>query len=255
MAVEKIKASILEKLVPVLLLASIVLAFIVGILWQRVSNIEKGTGSVTQPPSTDGQPQAPSKLDDLESIAAKLGIDEGEFKSCLDSQKYKDRVENDYQGGLAAGVRGTPGNFIANDSGEVWFIPGALPLEQIRPVVDLALGKGGADQPVEGIEKLPQEQASQLPSVSEQDHVKGERGAKVKLIEYSDYECPFCVRFHPTAQQVLDEYGNDLAWVYRHFPLDQIHPRARPAAEASECVAELGGEEAFWDFTDEVLGG
>ena len=103
--------------------------------------------------------------------------------------------------------------------------------------------------------KLPEEQASKLPEISESDHVKGSREAKVFLVEYSDYQCPFCKSFHPTAQQALDEYGDDLAWVLRHFPLDTLHPKARPAAEASECVASLGGNDAFWKFTDAAFEG
>lgn len=101
--------------------------------------------------------------------------------------------------------------------------------------------------------KLSEEQAKKLPSVSEDDHVRGSRDAQVFIVEYSDLECPFCQRFHPTAQQALDEYEGQVAWVYRHFPLDSIHPRARAAAEASECVAELGGNDAFWSFVDGVF--
>ena len=98
--------------------------------------------------------------------------------------------------------------------------------------------------------KLSEEQAANVPSVTDDDHVRGASNAEVYLVEYSDYECPFCGRFHPTTQQVLDEYGDRVAVVYRHFPLRQIHPKADPAAQASECVAELGGNDAFWAFTD-----
>jgi len=89
-----------------------------------------------------------------------------------------------------------------------------------------------------------------IKSVSENDHILGNPDADIVIVEYSDFECPFCGRFHPTMEQVMEEYGSDgkVAWVYRHFPLDQIHKRARPAAEASECVANLGGNNAFWEF-------
>ena len=89
--------------------------------------------------------------------------------------------------------------------------------------------------------------------ISESDHVRGNRSARVALIEYSDLECPFCKRFHPTLLQLLEEYGDQLALVYRHFPLDQLHPKADKEAEASECVRELGGEEAFWKFVDKIF--
>jgi protein-disulfide isomerase len=110
----------------------------------------------------------------------------------------------------------------------------------------------------EGENNLPPQQpppssAKDVEPVSENDHVRGNRNARIALIEYSDLECPFCAQFHPTAIQVLDEYGDQVSWVYRHFPLDQIHPKARPAAEASECISELGGDEAFWKFVDEIF--
>lgn len=111
-------------------------------------------------------------------------------------------------------------------------------------------GDQGAAPPPTAGGKLPEDQASKIPAVSAEDHVRGSRNAQVFLIEYSDFECPFCQRFHPTAQQVVDEYDGQVAWVYRHFPLRTIHPKAEAAAQASECAAEQGGDEGFWAFTD-----
>lgn len=93
--------------------------------------------------------------------------------------------------------------------------------------------------------------------VSDQDHILGSKDAEVVIVEYSDFECPYCAKFHQTMEQITNEYSADgkVAWVYRHFPLDQIHPDARPAAEASECVAELGGNDAFWNYTKALFGG
>ncbi|MAF80691.1 disulfide bond formation protein DsbA [bacterium] len=85
--------------------------------------------------------------------------------------------------------------------------------------------------------------------VSSDDHVRGAANAKITVIEYSDYECPFCKRFHPTMQQLITEYPNDVQWVYRHFPLEQLHRQANAEAEASECASEQG---RFWEFTDIV---
>ncbi len=100
--------------------------------------------------------------------------------------------------------------------------------------------------------KLSEEQAANVQGIQEGDFVRGNRDAEIVLIEYSDLECPFCASFHPTAVQALEEYGDQIAWVYRHFPLN-FHPRAVPSANAAECVADLGGEDAFWAFIDYVF--
>lgn len=91
--------------------------------------------------------------------------------------------------------------------------------------------------------------------VSASDHVRGNSNAPVKIVEYSDTECPFCKRFHDTMKQVMDNEGKQgkVAWVYRHFPLDQLHSKARKEAEATECAAELGGNDKFWAYLDRLM--
>ena len=96
------------------------------------------------------------------------------------------------------------------------------------------------------------DQMAQLEPVTDDDFIRGNENAKIVLVEFSDFECPFCQRFHPTMEQVMEEYGDQVAWVYRHFPLS-FHPNAQAAAEASECVAAQGGDDAFWTFTDTIF--
>ena len=91
---------------------------------------------------------------------------------------------------------------------------------------------------------------SKIDKVTEADHIKGDINAPVKIVEYSDFDCPFCSRFHDSMSDFIETSDGDVAWVYRQFPLEQLHPNAPTVAHASECVAELGGNDAFWKFTD-----
>ena len=88
------------------------------------------------------------------------------------------------------------------------------------------------------------------PVSKSRDHIRGNPDAPVTIVEYSDFECPFCKRFHPTVKQIVEESKGNVRWVYRHFPLDELHSKARKEAAASECAAELGGNDAFWKFAD-----
>ena len=116
-----------------------------------------------------------------------------------------------------------------------------------------------ADNNAAANQQLPQDDTGsldQMADISASDHIRGNPDAPVKIVEYSDPECPFCKRFHDTMKQVTDEYGKDgkVAWVYRHFPLDQLHPvKARNEATAFECANELGGNDKFWAYADRLF--
>lgn len=103
-----------------------------------------------------------------------------------------------------------------------------------------------------------QEQAAKLaehvrPVSVKRDHIYGNPDAEVSLIEYSDFECPFCKRFHPTSKELVDKSHGEVNLVYRHFPLPMHEPSATHEAEASECAAELGGNDTFWAYADAIF--
>lgn len=99
-----------------------------------------------------------------------------------------------------------------------------------------------------------QKDAPEIADVSSTDHIRGSKDAKIVIIEYSDIECPFCKAYHQTMKKIYDTYGinEEVAWVYRHFPITNLHKNAVTEAAATECVAELGGEDAFWKYLDEL---
>ncbi len=113
--------------------------------------------------------------------------------------------------------------------------------------------KAGLTEPATAPNGQNAQPAITVKPVSADDHIFGDVNAPVKVIEYSDLECPFCKRFHATMQQVVAAYSGQVAWVYRHFPIDQLHSKARKEAEATECAGELGGNDKFWAYTNRLM--
>ncbi len=85
------------------------------------------------------------------------------------------------------------------------------------------------------------------------DHVFGAALAEATIIEYSDFECPYCKNFHGTPQEVVKRFGGKVNFVWRHFPLEFHNPMAQREAEASECAAKIGGNDVFWKYADAIM--
>ncbi|MDD5033006.1 MAG: thioredoxin domain-containing protein [Candidatus Pacebacteria bacterium] len=93
------------------------------------------------------------------------------------------------------------------------------------------------------------------PDINQEDHILGNPQAPVTIITYSDIECPFCKQFHGTMTEIMNTYGKEgkVKWVYRHLPLEALHPTAKKEAEATECAAELGGNEMFFKYLEALV--
>ena len=91
-----------------------------------------------------------------------------------------------------------------------------------------------------------------IPPVTESDNILGSANADIVIVEYSDTECPFCRNFHNTLQTVVKDYGTSgkVSWVYRHFPIVQLHSKAPKEAQATECAADQG---KFWPYIDQIF--
>lgn len=115
-----------------------------------------------------------------------------------------------------------------------------------QPTQQVAQNNPTAQQPTD-----QQPTPSQPPRAVDEtrDHIWGPKTAKVTLIEYSDFECPYCAKHYDTMEQIKKAYPNDVRIVYRHFPLS-FHPNAEKAAEASECAAAQG---KFWEMHDKIF--
>lgn len=241
---EKAKDNIFQYVIVGLLVVS---AFMIGSLWQKtqlMDTTKNPANKIGTNTGNQGDPAQQPEAIDIQAVLSSIGVDVDKVNACIDNGDGRDYVDADMDSAGKAGVTGTPNNFLVNNStGEIVSIPGAAPLGSFTPIIDSMLSGTG--------ELVLAEVDLEL--VTDGDHVRGNKDAKVTLIEYSDYECPFCIRFHPTTLQLMEQYEGDLNWVYRHFPLEAIHPSARALAEASECVAQVAGNDAFWAFTDAVL--
>lgn len=89
--------------------------------------------------------------------------------------------------------------------------------------------------------------------ITAEDHILGNKDADFIVVEYSDTECPYCKVFHNTMHNIVEKSNNKVAWVYRHYPIPQLHKKAFKEAEATECAWEQGGNEMFWKYIDEVF--
>lgn len=99
---------------------------------------------------------------------------------------------------------------------------------------------------------VAQEPSGKIKDVSDDERIRGNKNAKVTIVEYSDFECPFCQRFHPITQELLKIYGDKIRLVFRDYPLP-FHANAQKEAEAGRCIAELGGSDAFWNYADKIF--
>jgi protein-disulfide isomerase len=87
-----------------------------------------------------------------------------------------------------------------------------------------------------------------IPDVTEDDFIKGNAKAEITIVEYSDFSCSFCAKYHPTMKQIVENYEGKVRWVYRHLPIFN-----KPAAVASSCVGNILDDEAFFKYADKLF--
>ena len=85
------------------------------------------------------------------------------------------------------------------------------------------------------------------------DHIIGSPTAPIVLVEYSDFQCPFCSIIYPTLKKIVSNSNGQIAWIQRQMPLTSIHPQAEPAANAAECLAAELGNDAYWKYADAIF--
>jgi len=130
-------------------------------------------------------------------------------------------------------------------------IPGAIIIAALI-IGGAILLKDSSTTPTTGSNQAVSAEVSKIRPIGDNEHLVGNANAKVVVVEYSDTECPFCKRFHNTMNEVIKQKGNEVAWAYRHFPIPSLHKKAFHEAEATECAWDQGGNNAFWQYTNEL---
>ena len=196
-------------------------------------------------------PSGPSTLNEaLQDYAATIGLDAGDFGACLGDPATLEAIGAQLQRGVDLGVRGTPTFFINNKR-----ISGAQPAALFALLIAAELGGSptSLDEYPEVIQQLAQSDPPSfeiLPARPDASGVpiEGDPAAPVVILEFSDFECPFCQRwFAETLPDIRAQVGEDVAIAFLHFPLTQIHPNAVGAHAAAECAKEQG---KFWEMHD-----
>jgi protein-disulfide isomerase len=179
-------------------------------------------------------------------ILKKIGVKSKELETCIAEGKASASVDEDVLLGQKAGLRGTPHMIVMmkKDGKDIQFpLYGALD----KASIEKAIAAGATpDEQQSYVEEF------ELQTLNPSDHIQGDVStAPATIIEYSDIDCPYCKKLHPTLQQLFDE--GKIAWVYRHSPIPQLHPYAHVKAVASECVYEIAGQQAFWQYLDALV--
>jgi len=205
------------------------------------------------------------KREDLDKYAQELGLDMAKFKAAMDGNTGKTRIDQDLAVGRQLGVQGTP-NFFINGRP----LTGAQPVDAFKKVIDeeiqaanklLAAGTQPAQlytRFMTGAKASPTPAApAKGPGAGTETYkvavgdapTRGGKQPKVTIVEFSDFQCPFCSRVVPTITELEKSYGDDLEIAFRHNPLP-FHQNAMPAAEAAEAAREQG---KFWEMHDKLF--
>ncbi|WP_437514649.1 DsbA family protein [Sorangium sp. So ce1099] len=202
----------------------------------------------------------------FEAWAAEAGVDKAKFKAAYDRQEYMAKIDADMAVGKSSGVTGTPASIINGV-----FLSGAQPIDKFTSVIDEQLKAAQAavasgTKPDKVYAKLAAENKAKAPPKQDRERpqeddktvwkvpvgdapAKGPATALVTIVEWSDFQCPFCSKVVPTMDELVKTYGDKIRFVWKNNPLP-FHQRAEPAAELAMEARAQKGEKGFWDAYD-----
>ena len=181
--------------------------------------------------------------------ARAAGADGDKFDKCFDAQTPIQRIVEDFREGQSYEIKGTPA-FVINGH----LIPGAMPIEQFKKLIDALITEAETGSLPAGVVTVTPSPTPDTNFDIAQRPVLGKADAPVTVVEFTDYQCPFCEQyFKQTYPQLLKDYVDTgkVKYIVKNFPLTQIHPNALPAAEAAECA---GAQGKYWEMHDKLFG-
>ena len=219
-------------------------SFTVGSLYTKVQFLEATGGT--------GGTAAKSKYktfdDAMTGLAKEVKLDAKKLVACMNSGEKKAIVDAEVAEAEAVSVSGTPAFFINGKR-----LGGAFPFDSFKEIIDKELAGTGSEKATDYSKTLQDSGAFDPKNVAltiGTSSVKGPENAKITVVEFSDFQCPFCSRALPTVKQVMSEYKDNVRLVYKHLPLVSLHPRAHITAQAAECAKDQG---KFWEFHDQLF--
>jgi protein-disulfide isomerase len=224
-------------------------------LFFRIQGLEESSSVQGAQDNADGaQAASPLSVENLKAYAKDLKLNTKKFNKCLDDGEKEQQVKDDLALGQENGVQGTPGFFINGK-----FLGGAFPYETFKEIIDKEVDGTATGNCTDYSEDLQQYCQGDDPAfntepvdipVDENTPFMGKEDAAVTVVEFSDFECPFCGRGAETVEQVLSEYPDQVKVYFKQFPLSNIHPNAQKAAEASLCAAD---QNKFKEYHDKLF--
>ena len=195
--------------------------------------------------------------DHLVGYAQSIGLDTDAFSTCMASGRFRAQIARDQDIASSVGARGTPNSFVNGRQ-----IQGAQPQRVFETIIREELKKAEA-QIAKGVDPKALydriiKQGKEFPGLSDKAHdfvndttaIQGDwKSAPMKIMVFSDFECPYCAKIAPILEEVRAHLGWKVAIGFKHFPLS-FHALARPAARASICAQEQG---KFWEYHDAIF--
>lgn len=206
------------------------------------------SGAIDQAPAAPSGPRTLREA--LGGYAASLELDAERFDACLGADATLDRIGEQFAQGVELGVNGTPTFFINNK-----MVSGAQPAALFAAIIDAELDGSptSIDEYPDAIRQLAEADPPRFAILPERPDasgapIEGSPDVAVMILEFSDFECPFCQRWYvDTLPEIRARVGDDVAIAFLHFPLTRIHPNAVMAHAAAECAGNQG---KFWEMHD-----